>query len=764
MTFFAHSENPVGRWHPLHEHLVAVAQLTVKHAGTAKWAEEARLAGLLHDLGKYGDAFQRRLQGKESGLDHWSAGAWLALKLRCAAAALAVQGHHIGLQHLDLTALGQLDPKRLAERHPLGLRLTAASLDDLESRLRADGLSPLEAAQPMLGASLTSTVSSMLDVRCLFSALVDADFLDTEAHFQGDRCGKRYRQPGQVLDADLALQAVMDRIRRTRAATRAAPQVREVRQQLLEACLDGANHDPGLFTLTAPTGSGKTLAMLAFALAHAVRNRLERVVMVIPYLTITEQTACVYRSVFAADPRFGEHFVLEHHSLAGLGEEHQQQDNEGKETELNHTERRRRLLAENWDAPLIVTTSVQVLESLFSNRPGACRKLHRLQRSVILFDEAQTLPPELAVPTLAALSHLARTWNSTVVFATATQPAFGHMDEAVKKTGAPGWEPLEIVPESIDLFTPMKRVEPHWGSPDDPVAWGVLADTLRGTPQALCIVNLKRHAKTLWERLTDPDALHLSTNMCPAHRQAVLEEVRTRMAMDQPVRLIATQCVEAGVDLDFPVVFRAWGPLDAILQAAGRCNREGRRAEPGRLQVFLPEDEAYPPGGYVQAAQVAKMLYRRHGERGMTIDDPAFITAYYRELYGLAGIDRSRDAQPILDAVCAGSFPDVARTYRLIRQDAINVLAPYTPQQALYDRLREEADNRGLTADWMRRARLLTVSLYRPKDDDPIWGALLPVPIAGWRHREQNDWFIYSVAEDYHPHLGLFPAPHVWIA
>jgi len=154
MTFFAHSENPVGRWHPLHEHLVAVAQLTVKHAGTAKWAEEARLAGLLHDLGKYGDAFQRRLQGKESGLDHWSAGAWLALKLRCAAAALAVQGHHIGLQHLDLTALGQLDPKRLAERHPLGLRLTAASLDDLESRLRADGLSPLEAAQPMLGASL----------------------------------------------------------------------------------------------------------------------------------------------------------------------------------------------------------------------------------------------------------------------------------------------------------------------------------------------------------------------------------------------------------------------------------------------------------------------------------------------------------------------------------------------------------------------------------------------------------------------------------
>lgn len=764
MDFYAHSANASGRRHPLREHLAAVAELAERYAGAVAWAEEARLAGLLHDLGKYGDAFQRRLHGQEVGLDHWSAGAWVALKSRCVAAALAIQGHHIGLQHLEIESLRQLDPQRLAQRHPLGLRLSATSVAELGKRLSADGLCLPEGIRPMLGSSLASTVPTMLDVRCLFSTLVDADFLDTEAHFQGDEGVKRYRPPGPTLDAHLALQAVLAHIRQTQATTSASRPVREVREQLLKACLDNANHAPGLFTLTAPTGSGKTLAMLAFALAHAARHGLKRVVMVSPYLTLIEQTARVYRSIFAADPRLGEHYVLEHHSLAGLGEEHEQQDNEGQEGDASHAERYRRLLAENWDAPLIVTTNVQFLESLFSNRPGACRKLHRLRRSVILFDEAQTLPLDLAVPTLAALSHLAGAWGSSVVLATATQPAFSHLDEAVRKAGTPGWQPREVVSNAPALFMPMKRVQTQWGSPDTPVTWNDLADTLRAAHQVLCIVNLKRHARALWEALNDPAALHLSTNLCAAHRQAVLKEVRTRLAADQPVRLVATQCVEAGVDLDFPEVFRAWGPLDAIIQAAGRCNREGRRSEPGRLRIFLPEGEAYPPGGYAQATQVAKMLYRRHGPEAMNIDDPAFVTAYYRELYDLASIERSRRGQAILEAVRAGSFPDVARAYRLIEQDAINVVVPYAPQRALYERLRSEAETRGLTAAWIRRAQPLSVSVYRPRDDDPIWEALLPVPVAGGRQRAQSEWFIYAVAADYHPQLGLVPAPHVWIA
>ncbi len=607
----------------------------------------------------------------------------------------------------------------------------------------------------MLGNSLNATVSTMLAVRMLFSTLVDADYLDTEAHFEGDISGKCYRPSGPGLDAANALKSVLSNIEQTQAKTTASLDVQVVRRELLKACLQSAERDSGLFTLTAPTGSGKTLAMLAFALAHAAKHGLERVILVIPYLTITEQTARIYRDILA--PKFGAEFVLEHHSMAGVGKENFQQDNEGDAGQPSHAERRRRLLAENWDAPLIVTTNVQLLESLFSNRPSACRKLHRLQRTVILFDEAQTLPAQLAVPTLAALSHLTASYGSSVVFATATQPAFSHLDKTVMETKAPGWQPREILPNPAALFAPMKRVKFDWGSPDTLVTWDDLAEQLTQLPQVLCIVNLKRHAKSLWKKLDDPATLHLSTNLCTAHRQNVLTTVLKRLAANETVRLVATQCVEAGVDLDFPAVMRAWGPLDAIIQAAGRCNREGRRSQLGQLRIFAPDDVGYPTDSYKQATQIAQMIFRRHGASGMKLDDPAFVTTYYRELYDLAGTANSKESKEILKVIETGNFPEVARLYRLIKQDAINVLVPYTPQQVLFKSLRAQADDTGLTAVWMRNARPLTVSLYRPKDADPIWDALLPVPVAGWKQREQNDWFIYAVPEHYHPQLGLVP-------
>lgn len=752
--YFAHSANKVGRWHQLHTHLSAVSQIAGKFSTSMNWNNEAKLAGLLHDLGKFGDLFQARLRGKEFGLDHWSAGAWIALEQKCAAAALAIQGHHIGLQSLAHADLKRLNPKWLAE-HPQSLRLTAPDIQSLKNRFADDGLTMPQVKQPLLGNSLDATVPTMLDVRMLFSTLVDADYLDTDSHFEGDASGKRCRPSGPGLDATNALELVLSAIEQTQAKTTASFDVQGVRRALFKACLHSAERDTGLFTLTAPTGSGKTLAMLAFALAHAAKHGLERVVLVIPYLTITEQTARIYRDIFA--PAFGAEFVLEHHSMAGVGKENSLQDNEGEAGQPSYAERRRRLLSENWDAPLIVTTSVQLLESLFSNRPSACRKLHRLQRAVILFDEAQTLPVHLAVPTLAALSHLSSSYGSSVVFATATQPAFAHLDQAVAATNAPGWKPREIVPDPSALFAPMKRVEFDWDSPDNPVTWDELAEQLTRLPQVLCIVNLKRHAKSLWEKLDDPATLHLSTNLCATHRQDVLTTVRERLTTNQPVRLVATQCVEAGVDLDFPAVMRAWGPLDAIIQAAGRCNREGRRSQLGQLQVFMPDDTGYPTDSYQQATQIAQMIFRRHGAAGMKLDDPAFITAYYRELYDLAGVTTAPASREILKAVECGSFPDVANLYRLIKQDAINVLVPYAPQQTLFNSLRGQADDTGLTAVWMRAARPLTVGLYRPKDSDPIWDVLLPVPVAGWKQREQNDWFIYAVPEHYHPQLGLVP-------
>ena len=752
--YFSHSANRVGQWHRLLTHLSAVSQLAEQFTLSMPWRDEAKLAGLLHDLGKFGDLFQARLRGEESGLDHWSAGAWLALEQRCAAAALAIQGHHIGLQSLAHKDLSRLSPKWLAE-HPQSSRLTAADNQTLKERFADEGLKIPGVRQSILGNTLAATVASMLDVRVLFSALVDADYLDTEAHFEGDTTGKRYRPSGLKLDAAAALKLVLSAIEQTQAKTSASNKVQDVRCNLLKACLHGAEQDTGLFTLTAPTGSGKTLAMLAFALSHAVKHKLERVVLVIPYLTITEQTARVYRGIFA--PAFGDEFVLEHHSMAGVGKENSQQDNEGEAGQPSYAERRRRLLAENWDAPIIVTTSVQLLESLFSNRPSACRKLHRLQRSVILFDEAQTLPVHLAVPTLAALSHFAASYRSSVVFATATQPAFTHLNQAVLDAKAPGWQPREIVPDPAALFAPMKRVEFEWDNPNTSVSWDELAGQLTEAPQVLCIVNLKRHAKRLWETLNNSDTLHISTNLCAAHRDQVLQTVREQLVAKLPVRLVATQCVEAGVDLDFPTVLRAWGPLDAIIQAAGRCNREGKGDLLGRLRVFTPDDTGYPTDSYQQATQIAQMLFKRHGTSGMKLDDPVFITAYYRELYDLAGVATASASCEIYEAVKSGSFPDVANLYRLIKQDAINVLVPYAPQQALYESLRAQADDAGLTAAWMRAARPLTVSLYRPKDRDPIWDALIPVSVAGWKQREQNDWFIYAVPEHYHPQLGLMP-------
>ncbi len=686
-------------------------------------------------------------------------GAWMALfDYGSGAAALAIQGHHIGLQNLCKADLCGLQPEKLLARHPLNLALSHASLPELKSRLATDGLKPMSPDRTICGLELRSDLPRMLDIRMLYSALVDADFLDTEAHFNGTGEGKVYRTAGPALNAEQALGILRNHIHGLADHSEANQAVSDTRLALRTACLDAAEQPPGLFTLTAPTGSGKTLAMLAFALAHARRHGLRRIVMVIPYLSIIEQTARIYRTIF--EPHFGPDYVLEHHSLAGRGSEENETDNEGESAE-----RRRRLLSENWDAPLVVTTSVQALESLFSNRPSACRKLHRLGRSVILFDEVQTLPPALAVPSLAALSRLAQGYGSSVVFSTATQPAFEHLDEAVRKHSPNGWKPHPIVSSPAALFAPMTRVEVNWPEAGETLTWTDLAERLCSTPQALCIVNLKRHAQALWEAMASDGAFHLSTNLCAEHRQAVLAEVRVRLKTGQPVRLIATQCIEAGVDVDFPVVWRAHGPLDAIVQASGRCNREGKLAT-GQTHVFLPEDEGYPPGAYTQAAQVTAMLLKRYGKDRMDLDDPDFITAYYRELYDIGRPEDSKKTRQIEDYIKAGAFPEIAREYRLIDQDTINVVVPYQDDMDTFRQLSDMADAEGLTARWIKQARPLAVNLFRPKQEDSVWDGLIPVVSKRQRGKNKDDdWFLAAVPEHYHPMLGYRPPKslNLWI-
>lgn len=760
-TYFAHSANTTGEWHRLSAHLESVAGLARGFAHMTPWADEAHLAGLLHDLGKYADRFQARLHGKDSGLDHWSQGAWLALlKHRAKAAALAIQGHHVGLRRGDAPALKRLNPSTLQPRTPDGLELSDPDPDKLERRALVDGLifsTPATMVLP-LSNEISRPVAAMLDVRLLFSCLVDADFLDTDAHFKGDTEGKHYRNAGPELDASLAL-AALDRYMAdlARGGREQVANVKQARDSLWQSAVLAAELAPGVFTLTAPTGSGKTLAMLRFALQHAARHGLRRIVLAVPFLTVIEQTARTYRDVFADFP---ENFVLEHHSLAGLGEESEKRDAEGAQ------ECQRRLLAENWDAPIVLTTNVQLLESLFSNRPSSCRKLHRLMNSVILFDEAQSIPQHLAVPTLAALSHLSSAYRTTVVFATATQPAFDALDAAVREQAPSGWQPVEAVP----VFAALKRVNVRWPTPGEKLDWSELAGRVRAAPQVLIVCNLKRHALTVLKELEGEEGVfHLSTNLCPEHRRAVLKTVRERLQAGQTCRLISTQCVEAGVDVDFPSVYRAFAPLEAIAQAAGRCNREGRLNQHGRLGevvVFEPAEDGnwrrfYPTRAYFQAAEVTRSLLTQNGD--LDIGSPETFRCYYRALYDVN--NPASQSPELREALLAMDFVEVARRYRLIEQGTIQVLVPWAARQDEFERLRAEAEREGISAQWMRRAQGLAVSVYRTAENPPAWA--IPAKLR-WNRQGagvSDEWFILE-GDYYDETIGLNPpdGPRVFIA
>jgi CRISPR-associated helicase Cas3 len=576
----------------------------------------------------------------------------------------------------------------------------------------------------------------------LYSALTDSDFLATEQHF--DPAESRLRQGAERLDGVALSPLLSAHIETTRARSAATAAVRRLRDHLLSTCIEAAQHPPGLYTLTAPTGSGKTLALLMFALEHAQVHNQRRIVVVLPFLSIIDQTVSVYREAL------GDKLVLEDHSLADIGQA-------GERAEDITAARQRALLAENWDAPIIVTTSVQFLESLFSNSPAACRKLHRLANSVMIFDEVQTLPLGIAIPTLAALSHLCRRYGSTVVFSTATQPAFDHLDAHVGKLCASGWRPAEIAAPALNLFGRVKRVSVVWPLPDERRPLEEVAMALGTLDQALCIVNVKRDARELFallERVRGEHLFHLSTWMCPEHRRTALAEIRERLAGEEPCLVVATQCVEAGVDLDFPVVYRALAPLDAIAQAAGRCNRNGRLLL-GELRIFHPAEARYPSPDYKQAASLtAEMLAQASGN--LSLDDPDVFRRYYRRLYELASVEQHKPE--MREAIDALNFAEVSRLYHVIENaDSINVLTAYDP--ARWEELAERVRRERLRRRWVAEARTLTVSLFRPRAAHRLYDFLEPVRLkdGSWA----VDWFIHLRPEHYHVKLGLEVPPEM---
>ena len=559
-----------GREHLLRDHLERVGALARGFA--SKWGAGpfGEVAGTLHDLGKYAADFQDYIRSasrsaedrrdahiedepgvdepRRGRVDHSSAGALKARELYGPLGellAFVIAGHHAGLANRP-GLRSRMERKRQ--------RLE----DALEGRPPADLVSKRELKAPFDTESINAADGERIArrfelwIRMLFSALCDADFLDTEEFFDRYQARLREEVKRQSLETLLArLAAHMDE----KEAKAPPTEVNAVRRAIRRAVVGAAASARGVFTLTVPTGGGKTLAGMEFALGHARAHGLDRVVVAIPYTSILEQNAAVYRDAFG-----DEEAVLEHHSSF----------DPRRETA------RSRLAAQNWDVPVVVTTTVQLFESLFARRTSRCRKLHNLARSVIVLDEAQTMPPGLLQPTLEALAALVNEYGASLVICTATQPAL-----ARASLGSFGFESMqEIVPPDLRAFERLRRVEVSWPEKlDEATSYPALADELAEHEDVLVITHLRRDARQLTElldaRLGDATTIHLSALMCPEHRSEVLAQIKQRKARGEAVRVVSTQLVEAGVDLDFPIVYRALAGLDSLAQAAGRCNREG---------------------------------------------------------------------------------------------------------------------------------------------------------------------------------------------
>jgi CRISPR-associated endonuclease/helicase Cas3 len=710
MKYYAHTaedENgkrlPECDWQPLKNHLRNVAKLAEGFGRPLGIGAEAEIAGLLHDLGKYRTEFQRYLRGQcQSSIETQHAVFGAAWAFDCAnredklaATAFAVAGHHAGLHDVG-------DLQRLVGNstlNPLGTSRELVQL--LMYEIGPLPLIPEPAAWVRNNLTEINAFSADLYFRLLFSCLVDADRLDT-AYWRNPPTQDR------PLNTDHLLEMVLAERGRKNSANPDSP-LKALRNRIFDAGLGQADVPQGFFSLTVPTGGGKTLSSMAFALAHARRHGLRRVIVVIPYLSIIEQNAAEYRRIF------GDDMVLENHSAV-------QPSPDESEEERSRLE----LAAENWDAPIVVTTSVQFLESLFASAPSRCRKLHRIPRSVVIFDEVQTLPAHLLAPAFSVFRELQRNYGVSFVFCSATQPAF-------RRTGAlpadffATNELRELAPDPPSLFRQLHRVNFHIPKSDETLDWPELAEKLAASKQALCVVNLTRHASKLWDELkgrvpAEEKPIHLSAAMCPQHRLDLIHEIRERLRTGQHCRVVSTQLIEAGVDVDFPVVWRALGPLDSIVQVAGRCNREGRLAA-GQMHVFRPVDHNLPQGVYQSASDQAAITLDSLGQGEAATDrlatDPQVFVDYFQSLYQIINTDYARRGESTIQEDRGNlRFREVARKAKVIDDDSQPVIVRFKTGESLVEDIRGRIPGPGqprFSRDDLRRLQRFMVSVHTRK-------------------------------------------------
>ena len=733
MPYYAHSRagEPPESWQTVEDHLGSVAGIAQQYAQTLGFGAWSELTGRWHDLGKFSTEFQARIgadlsastETRPGKVDHSTAGAKHAVNTLGDLGlpiAYAIAGHHAGLPNWYDDTYSHL--KGRLER---AIPDWSAAPQEIST---APALTP--DSFPFKPDAQNLGIQVFLFIRMLFSCLVDADFADTEAFIDPARSASRGNS-WTLAEIKARIDAHIQHLAQESAADpHGNPIVRRARLDVLAACRAAANREPGLFSLTVPTGGGKTLSSVAFALDHALKHGLRRVIYVIPYTSIIEQNAEVFRS--AVGEIKGQSPVLEHHSNFEPAGEDQWS----------------RLAAENWDAPLVVTTNVQFFESIFSHRAGRSRRVHNIAESVVVLDEAQMLPPRLLRPTLRVLDELSATYRSSIVFCTATQPAVDRRPDF--PDGLSGIR--EIIPDVAGMFGVLKRnrVE-NCGAIDD----AELADEISRQQQILVVVNTRAHARQLYETVAARSVeglYHLSALMYPRHRQEVIQTVRDRLGAGLPVRLVSTQLVEAGVDIDFPVVYRAVSGIDSVAQAAGRCNREGRIDGGGQVCVFVPSDGSVPRQ-FRQAVATAQEVMTNHSDPLSPQAVEAFFRGYYWRLSAADGQDKAQILPKLRPENAARfhiPFRDISEAYRLINADMESIIVlrdnrhrDYKPVHEMLEDLRYAISGRQL----LRRLQRYTVQVYEH--------SFRRFHIEGALDEIRPGVFVLSNARAYHDTLGL---------
>lgn len=655
-----------GREQTVQAHLMGTAQLAAAFARSFGAEEQGELAGLAHDLGKYSADFQRRIRGSSESVDHVTAGAFECMRRGQPLAAFAVAGHHGGLP--DGGSRGDSpEASTFWGRMNRAMQSKLPPCDAWQSELT---LPP--AAVPDSAAA--DKLSGMFFTRMLFSCLVDADWSDTGEFMAGTA-----REAGAGPSMELLWERLQAHI-----SNWFPPQgeLNVKRCAILERCIrEGQERGPGLYTLTVPTGGGKTTASLAFALAQAKACGLRRVVYVIPYTSIIEQTADTFRKIL------GPEAVLEHHSGVLFDEEQ----------EATAESIRLTAAAETWDVPVVVTTAVQFFESLYACRPSQCRKLHSLAESVIIFDEAQMLPLPYLRPCVWAIAQLVRHFGASAVLCTATQPALSPLFREF----APNMPVMELCPMEPGDWDAFRRVTFRRVGQ---LTWADATEQLQAREQVLCVVNSRAAAQEVYRRLAGEGSFHLSTLMYPAHRKAVLAEIRQRLKAGLPCRVVSTSLIEAGVDVDFPAVWREEAGLDSILQAAGRCNREGDRPAADSV-VTIFRGETAPSPLFATAIGAGRLALDKYSD----IASREAVHAYFSTLLDLKG-EKAQDKEGILPLMETEFFPfrTVAERFHLINAPTVTVYIPDGAGAALAERLRAGARSRAL----YRRLGQYGVSIY----------------------------------------------------